>query len=132
MKFLVPLLLAITVCSNEEPENQPFPNADVGQLGQSSSARDALTDIYVNPTAYEDEVVSICGPLRGGGQEMIVGNMGRSLTVIRLDRPINAASSCLIARFMRTETLLSDPRLMDGPIALAGWQLKVVRILPIG
>jgi hypothetical protein len=99
----------------------------------SASAAVPLSSIYANPAAFRGKVVTTCGrnPLNGP-TIMVEGlNFGRSPTVIWLDRAIKSASRCIEAEVVRANTPRPDPKLMDGPIALQGWRLKVLRVVPL-
>ena len=88
-----------------------------------------LAEIFASPKPFENKVVSVCSRRPIDGRTIMVGNMGRSPTVIWLDRLIKSPSGCIEARVIRAETPSPDPRLADGPIALAGWRLKVLRVM---
>ena len=91
-----------------------------------------LSSIYANPSAFRGKVVTTCSrnPINGP-TVMVEGlNFGRSPAVIWLDRPIKSASKCIEAEVVRASTPPPDPKLMDGPIALQGWRLKVLRVVP--
>ena len=103
--------------------------ASLGALQVDAMDKALLAEIFASPQAFENKVVSICSRHPIDGQTVMVGNMGRSPTVIWLDRPIKSPSGCVEAQIMRAETPSPDQRLADGPIALAGWRLKVLRIL---
>ena len=91
-----------------------------------------LANIYTNPEAFEGKAVTTCGWAPIDGPTVIVKglNFGRSPAAIWLDRPVQSASGCLEANVVRSMTPTDDPNLMDGPVTLKGWRLKVRRALP--
>ena len=97
----------------------------------SAFAAVPLRSIYANPGAFEGKVVTTCGRNFNGPTVMVEGlSFGRSPAMIWLDRPIKAASRCVEAEVVRANTPPPDPKLMDGPIALQGWRLRVRRVVP--
>ena len=91
-----------------------------------------LNNIYTNPSAFRNKVVTTCGRAPINRSMVIVKglNFGRSPAAIWLNRPIKSVSGCIEAEVVRADTPPANPNLMDGPITLKGWRLKVRRVLP--
>lgn len=122
------LILVIAACSGDKTESHLPPENQVRQLVSEVSVEDVGSAIFHHPKRFEGEVISLCGRRPIDGQDVIVGNTGRSPNIIYLDRPIKAPSGCITAKLVRGATPRQDPRMADGPIALSGWRLSVVEI----
>jgi len=89
-----------------------------------------LQQIYANPSAFEGKYLRTCGRAPVQGPLLLVQglNFGRSPAAIRLDQAVESKTGCLEAKIVRAPSVTNDPLLMDGPMLLEGWQLKVRRV----